>query len=308
MTRTLLLIATLLFASVGGQKIRAPRPANPDEASQFIAAVLRADGTLLPFAQYTNGGWTNPWPKPRQTTGSIYDQETEVIPHSLGNLPEPWFKQCGKVPKQWYLWSTIATPLVLNAGKVVQVENHSQTNWALTTNYPNPTTEDGHHLNLGIALNVNKKVEPFVPVQTNTAEAAEIISFVQQISDKARGAKLKRLYRSMLRLNGEYLYYFEAEKQHERATVSTDRGCNDISLFQGWITADTRGGMGLLADRYFLTDCDMKGPSSMTPLSILRLKNATYVFVTEHGWEDESYLIFELDNSALHKVLETFGG
>jgi hypothetical protein len=90
--------------------------------------------------------------------------------------------------------------------------------------------------------------------------------------------------------------------------MSNDRGCNDISLFQGWITADTRGGLGLLANRDYLTDCDMKGPSSMTPLSILRLKNTTYLFVTEHGWEDERYLILELDDSGLHKTLETFGG
>lgn len=66
--------------------------------------------------------------------------------------------------------------------------------------------------------------------------------------------------------------------------------------------------MGLLDSRVSLTDCDLKGPSFATPLGILNLKNATYIFVSEHGSEDESYLILELDQSGLRKVLETFGG
>jgi hypothetical protein len=191
---------------------------------------------------------------------------------------------------------------------VVQVDNHSQTNWALTSDFPAQNTDDTHHRNLGVALNVNQNVEPLLEIQKNAAEAAEIISFVRQVFDEADGAELKNLYRSASRLNGEYLYYFDAQKKHERATISTDRGCNDISLYQGWITADARGGLGLVDSRNFLTDCDLKGPSFATPLGMLRLKNATYLFISEHGWEDESYLILEFDRSGLHKVLETFGG
>jgi hypothetical protein len=131
---------------------------------------------------------------------------------------------------------------------------------------------------------------------------------VRQAFEKAETAELKTLYRSKSRLNGAYLYYFEAEKRHKSQSVSADRDCPDISLFQGWTTADERGGMGLLDSRQYLTDCDLKGPSSMTPLGLLRFENTAYLFVTEHGWEDESYLILELDNSGLHKVLETFGG
>jgi hypothetical protein len=305
--RKSLLLTVFLLTLAGGQTVNKDR-IQPADATSFIAAILRADGTLVPFAQYGNGGWTNPWPKARQPAESLYARDTEVIPHSLGNLPEPWFKQCGKVPNKWYVWSTLATPLVLSAGKVVQVENHSQTNWALTTNFPSPSANDGHHRNVGIALTVHKRVEPFVPVQTDTAEAADVTSFVRQLFEKAETAELKHLYRSMLRLNGEYLYYFEAQQKHATSVNSNDRGCNDISIFQGWITAEVRGGIGLLESRTFSTDCDMKGPSFTTPHALLRLNNTSYLFVTEHGWEDESYLILELDNSGLHKVLETYGG
>jgi hypothetical protein len=308
MSRTLLLISALLLTLVGAQSVNKDR-VQLNDTNQFIAAILRADGTLVPFAQYGNGGWTNPWPRPRQSTQSVYSEDKEeLVPHSLGNLPEPWFKQCGTIPKRWYFWFTVTSPVVLKTSSVVQVENHSQTNWALVTNLSAQSTDDTHHRNLGIALSVNQKVEPLLEFKADSAEAAEVVSFVRQVFQKADRAELKSLYRSGSRLNGEYLYYFEAEKKLARATVSTDRGCNDISLFQGWITADARGGMGLLDSRKFLTDCDRKGPSSGTPLGTLRLKNATYLFVSEHGWEDESYLILELDASGLHKVLETFGG
>lgn len=304
MSRKLILTAALLFALVGSQEVNNDQAeVARDDPSQFIVAVLRADGTLVPFAQYVNGGWTNPWPKPRQTAENIYAESSEEIPHSLGDLPEPWFKQCGKIPKRWYFWSSADTRIVLNADKVVQVENHSQNNWALTTGFPAQNTDDTHHHNLGITMTVNQKIEPLIQIQTDTAEAKEITSFVRQVFKKAETAELKTLYRIKSRLNGEYLYYFEAEQK-----MPGKRDCHDISLFQGWTTADELGGMGLLASRQYLTDCDRKGPSFMTPLGLLQLQNTTYMFVTEHGWESESYLILELDNTGLHKVLETFGG
>ena len=311
-----------------------------DEPTQFIAAILRGDGHLVPFAQYSNGGWSNPWPRPRQNAESIYAGETEVTPHSLGDLPEPWFKQCGKTPPTWYFWSSAPTPAVLNASRLVQVENHSQTNWALLTDFPPERTDDTHHHNLGVALNVNQKIEPMVDVKPDSAEAAPLLPFIKQLFDESETAEIKkvpaadspetkafmpflslsnearakvkmsiaRLYRSKSSLKGQHLYYFEAEKQYRKPATAIDATCNDVSVFQGWVEATEGGGLGLKDSRVFLTNCDMKGPSFATPLGILTLKNEVYLFVTEHGWEDESYIILELNTSGLHKVLETFGG
>ena len=297
-------------------------PPQPHEASHFIAAILREDGTLVPFAQYSNGGWSNPWPRPRRSAESIYATDTEVLPHSLGELPEPWFRQCGKVPETWYFWSLAAAPAVLTASRLVQVENHSQTNWALLTNFPKQSAEGGHHRNIGVALSVNEKIEPMIEIKTESVEAADALSFIKQLFDEAETAELNKiraerakvkmsitqLRRSKSSLNGKHLYYFEAEKQYGQPAASTDPRCNDVSLFQGWMEATERGGLGLMDSRLFLTNCDRKGPGSATPLGIMSLKHQIFVFVSEHGWEDESYIILELSNSGLHKVLETFGG
>lgn len=320
MRRILLVVVFSLFASSAGFQVEQALPSKPNESHQFIAAIVRADGTLVPFAQYGTGGWSNPWPRPRQPAESIYAAPTEVFPHSLGELPEPWFRQCGTIPNTWYFWSSSATPTILGVSQVVQVENHSQTNWALLTDLTNRTPAKGHHRNLGVALNVNQKIEPMIEIKPESTEAADLLPFINQLFDEAETAELKgkaraqvkmsvtTFYRSNSTVGGEHLYYFEAEKQYRKTSTSRDSECSDVSLFQGWIETSERDGLGLLASRLFLTDCDMKGPSSATPLGIMTLNNETFLFVTEHGWEDESYIILELGNSDLQKVLETFGG
>lgn len=116
------------------------------------------------------------------------------------------------------------------------------------------------------------------------------------------------LYRGNSGVSGEYLYYFEAEKQYPQTAASSDRGCHDVSLFRGWVSTHGKGGLGLMDSQLSLTDCDRKGPSTTMPLGMMNLQNRTFLFVREHGWEDESYIILEPNHSGLHRVLETFGG
>jgi hypothetical protein len=331
---------SLLVLGAGYGVNKSHRSLKHDDSTQFIAAIVRGDGTLVPFAQYGNGGWFNPWPNSHQPTESIYDEDRKLIPNSLGELAEPWFTLCGKVPETWYFWSSMPTPQVLNVSRVVQVDNHSQKNWAVVTDFANKRAGDSHHRNIGVALNVNEKIEPMIEIKPESVEAADFLPFIKQLFDEAETAELKKisaeqleqmkpftpfvtltsearakigmsittLSRSKSTLDGKHLYYFEARKEYEKPPTSNDAGCNDVSLFQGWLDATDRGGAGLLESRLFLTNCDMKGPSSATPLGIMVFKNQIFVFVSEHGWENESYLILELKNSGPHKVLETFGG
>ena len=337
MTKTLLLTAFCLLAIVFTKSYVSTQP---DHTSRLLIAVLREDGTLIPFAQYSNGGWFNPWPKPRDAAPSIYAETTEVIPNSLSNLPEPWFKQCEKIPTMWYFWSSDTTPTVLRASKVVQVENHSQNNWAILTDLARQNSNDAGHGVIAVALNANEKIEPMIEIKTDSVEVADIVPFVKQVFDEAETAELTRiraerpapiqlstpvftlssearrkimisitkLYRTNSKGNGEPLYYFEAEKQYPISVAPIGQDCNDVTIFQGWISASDKGGLGLIDSRLFLTNCDRKGPSTTTPLGSMTLNSDTFLFISEHGWEDESYTILRLDNSGLHRILETFGG
>ena len=290
-----------------------------------MIGMLRADGTLVPFALYGNGGWWNPWPAQSPVTGSIYVESTEVMPHSLSDLPEPWFKQCDKIPTPWFFWSLSGTPIALGASIVAKVEAHSGTNWGLLTDLPKRESKDPLHDIIGVAVTAKHEVEPFISIEPGSAQGKEIDSFIKQIFDFQETAEIERLrleqppaiakvqtsltvlFRSSSVVNGEQVYYFEAEKQYPKRTASGDPACYDVSLFQGWVSIDEKGGVGLMDSNFVFTDCDRKGPSTMIPLGTMKLKEQIFLFVREHGWEDESYIILELNQSGLHRVLQTVG-
>lgn len=338
--KKILIITLLLLVLVAGHAFdKAPVSAQDNETSQFMIGMLRADGTLVPFAQYGNGGWWNPWPKPRDVTDSIYAESTEAIDHSLADLSEPWFTQCGEPPATWFLWTSEGAFSELRASKIMRVGAHSGTNWGLSTDLPTRVSKDPLHDIIGVAINVRQKIEPFIEIKTPSTEGKEISSFIKEIADVEETAEVDRmrveappafvnsspvfslskeerakvatsltvLYRSNSVVNGEHVYYFEAEKQYQKRSTSGDPGCNDVFLCQGWISRDEKDGLGLMAGNFLITDCDRKGPGTMIPVGIMTLKEQTFLFVREHGWEDESYTILELSQSRLRRVLKTVG-
>ena len=317
MRKTLIILLSLALVPVSAQQNGA--------GSQYMIGTLRGDGTLVPFAQYSNGGWWNPWPKPREVAGSIYaesPENTEVVNHSLADLLEPWFATCLDLPNPWFFWSPEGTYTELRASKVVKVNAHSGNNWGLLTDLPKRTSDDPLHDIIAVAITPKRKIEPFIKIDNTSAQEKEIRSFVKQIFDVEEKAEIERtrvekppavapvemlltaLYRSSHVVDGKHIYYFEAEKQYPKRR---DPGCYDVSLFQGWISADEKGGLGLMDSIFGFTDCDRKGPSTMIPLGLMTLQEQTFLFVREHGWESESYIIIELNKSGLHRLLQTDG-
>ncbi len=303
--------------------------------ASFLVAVLRADGALVPFAQYGNGGFYNPWPKPQPCRGCI----DEIYPHSLGGLPQPWFVQGGRMPKRWYFRSSNGALTVLKALKITEVENHSQKNWAVRTDFPHEPVESSHHRNLGVAITANIKIESMIE---SKPEPDGLTSIIKDVFDAEETIKIERLatddpsgtaslfrfglpesaaerkraektitkfHRSESPINGEYLYYFKAKKEYEMPRLDGHSSSGHVSLFSGWATVEARqgGSSGIILSEIVFTDTDMKGPTTSLPLGILKLSGRTFIFVEEHGWEDESYLVLEL-NGGIHRLLETFGG
>lgn len=274
--------------------------AQHDQQSQFIVGILRADGILIPFAQYCNGGWSNPWPPvPHSSSESIYGESATVTPHSLQDLPEPWFQQRGKVPRTWYFFPPAGIPIVLKASKVLKVQAHSGINWALLTNLPGRTSEDALDNEMGIASDAKTKVDAMIELKSNTSEDNNIASFVKEtikelmedaetaevsrlrsqqpppkfpmrqfVLTKEERAKIERsitkLYRAKSPVNGEYLYYFEAQKIYSKAVADISRDCEDISLYRGWISTQGKAGLGLMDSQLTFTDCDRKATSTST--------------------------------------------
>src|SRR5882762_7515650 len=66
--------------------------------NHFTISLLWPDGVLVPFAEYNEGKWLNPWPKPE-----LFSQDE---PNTVADLSKPWFAQNKKPSPTWYFWSS----------------------------------------------------------------------------------------------------------------------------------------------------------------------------------------------------------
>lgn len=328
----------LLMLIVGSNAEHVRVSAQNKNLKQFMVGLLRADGTLVPFAEYRHGLWWNPWPESTPPA-----ENNEVRPKSLGDHPEPWFQQCEKAATTWYFWSSADAPLVLKTSGTLQVENHSQTNWALMTDYPKKQNaeKDSCHDYIGMALNVDLRVEGMIKMERGRSEVGDIVAYVKSAFSHAETAEIARLaaapvtsdflaasgfpssseqrakveltitklYRNKSSRDGQRIYYIEVEKQYKKPAGSGDSSCDNVAVLKGWVLKDKDGILALLNDSFGLTDCDGKNRGgSVEWFSVMTLNNRTFLFAVEHGWEDESYTIYELKEFELARVLETFGG
>jgi hypothetical protein len=57
-----------------------------------------------------------------------------------------------------------------------------------------------------------------------------------------------------------------------------------------------------------LSDCDPKELRTTVPLVLIAADEHTFVVVREHGYENESFAVFEVRGNQLNLVLEVPGG
>ena len=100
------------------------------------------------------------------------------------------------------------------------------------------------------------------------------------------------------------------EKQYGKPPGAEADSCGSgVTFLYGWVTRGKDGTLALVNEKVGLTDCDGKERgSSVVLFSVLTVNNRTFIFTVEHGWEDESYVIYELTDIGINRVLETLGG
>lgn len=293
---------------------------------QFTISILREEGVLIPFAKYRNRIWHAPWPKP----GGYGDD----VNNTLADLSRAWFERSKDPLTTWYYWNTDDAPTVLKTSKIVKVENHCQTNWGLVSDFSGKALKaNEHHRNIGVALNVKKKVDNSLELANTAKDFKNVHSFIQPTFEKMEslkvseliaisqlsvyppkgerrtvGLSLSKLYKSRFAINGQYYYYFEAKKEYKKKASANDPYCNNISFFKGWILQNHRGDLMFVDAQLSLTDCDTKGIEITKLLGSLTIKDRIYVITEDHGYEDESYSILEINGARINRVIKVYGG
>ncbi|MCI0336202.1 MAG: hypothetical protein L0226_01380 [Acidobacteria bacterium] len=119
---------------------------------------------------------------------------------------------------------------------------------------------------------------------------------------------LSKLYRNKLAIAGQYIYFLEARKEYKKPGSSYDPSCNNISFFKGWILQNKRGDLKLIDKQFIFTDCDMKVAEVTKLLGILPIRDRIYIIIEDHGYEDESYSILELNGTRIKRAIKIYGG
>jgi hypothetical protein len=273
---------------------------------------------LVPFAQYRDGRWKNPWAKPADSS--------EEEPNTLADLPEPWFAK-GRLPSPlWHFFSRRGKAHLLNASKVVQVENHCQKLWGIVSDLPKEEAVDACFGFVGVALNVDRTVNPSYELNKTQDEWTRLHSFIQsefgkeeqakatdlskflkpprREEQKNQGVMLSHLYQMTIEKSGERLYYFEALKEYKKPIPTNDQTCNNV-FFNGWILTKSDE-LKVIDSQMGWKDCET-GLDSI-PLGLLNLDGEVFIFTVEFDYEGDRYLILKMDESRMQTVLETYGG
>jgi hypothetical protein len=313
-----LLEKPLLWQSpVGGLANRpsavATKAPSPQRTVVAIAGLLGGN-TLVPLAQYVAGQWVRTWPLP--------DTEVTRTFRGVEELPRSWYPVPGGLPTDWILWAENQRGIPLHVGAPILGQAHCQAVWGLSTrlqSFDHETTaiatngqSDNHpftHSTLEGA--VDPRLRPFLRAEVEKAESAAIRTSRKGANDElARRRDSEFVYQlSCVRTGKEdrKLCSFEASRRLGGRSSEGNAGCDDIVIVQGWF-ATSLDGFTLVQAHGTATDCDSKELRTTTPLLLIVADARTFVVVREHGYEDESFAVFELRGNRLQPALEVPGG
>jgi hypothetical protein len=295
---------------------------------RFIVAIVRQDGIVVPFASYSHGKWSNPWPNP--------DQDLDLKVSSLDKVPEAWLDASPRISRTWFEHSASISAQPLTVVKVVQFEAHCQRQWGLfpaKAVQPTPSYHCGFP-NPAIAIDTPLEVESMVRLTPKDIEARRLLATLQPFINQMESAQvetaareqsvregrlrysghpldvaerrkipvtLTKVYRTQTEIQGSWTYYVEAEKRYPN-------GCPALTLWGGWVMKDSSGRLTPVGDGVAVTDCDAKGVNFSEPMGALLVQGQNFIVMQSHGWEDETYSILKVSKFQIKPALTVRGG
>jgi len=290
-------VAALLMPTVGAESLR------------FAVAIVRLDGGVVPFAAYEDGQWDRAWPQADEGIDASATME---------DTPSIWRKRGARVPAVWHVWPTSGgSPIDARVTGIDILEAHCSAQVALTTNLP-PRKGD-HALKFGVAVDSEAipiahidEVQQFDALWTR-AERTVRAHFAELERAEASKNHQRLPEPSSMRAIGLTALY--AERSHpfmyfvaERGDARTPSGCGPLTIITGWLVQNAAGQQEIISPKVFVTDCDAKEVRTALPLGAFHLANRYFWILQEHGYEDETYIIADIQPTDVRYVIDVNGG
>jgi hypothetical protein len=281
---------------------------------RFTVAIARPDGALVPFAAYNAGRWERAWP----------DANESMDIKSLDAVPSVWSRRGASVPKLWHVWpASGGAPIQAQVNGIAVVDAHCTGQVALTTNLPKIKAE--HPLKFGVAVDVSSvAMRAIEEVRGSdslwaTAERAVQSSFSRLEAIQAtKDAKtipretpdpviqITAMYREAKSARSPL--HFVAEKKYRTPRFLQDPQCGALTIMTGWLGQTNASTFTLIDSNIYVSDCDATNARRARPLAVFRVSDQLFWVLQEHGYEDETYLIVEIDESKVRFQIDVSAG
>jgi hypothetical protein len=292
-----------------------------------IAAVVRADGFVIPIAEFVRGSWSNEG----ATAWGLAGDTT--------SRPPVWFTRRGPAPSVWSFGSPLGDAVTIRTSRIVEIGNHCQKNWALSSDLPaTPLRRSEHPRNLGLAVSATLPVDAFVTVDKDSDAARRIVAFLTPALNGAEDDEIRRrserwpepwpaaearrglpvqidtIVRTRGAINGRVLYHVRVVRIVRRdaspRTHCSESGLNVWIAEDAWLPPTTPDYLRIASTDYSLDGCDSdrKGTTLVTPLGLVTIDGRTFIVSVEHGYEDERYAILDTTGVRVRRVFGAEGG
>jgi len=317
MKKMLLIIFLLLIPLKANIKAQVKNP--------LMICVADSKSILVPFAVFTDGKWSSPWPK------SEYDEISKILPDSmyssLGEIPEKWYKPFKEIPEEWHILKNDGYTGVVKVTRPALVFCHCFQRWALISDATKKTnvgtSGDFYQLSHKIHLAVSKKqitngakaikidsdkgkrILSLIKPAFKTSETGLYIPLAQDKREKIE-LKVTTLLQSRYVDKSTQIYFFEVQKEYPINDRKTLNFTTSTSLLQGWILQTATGDLSFLHKRHYYLSYPANGQKH--PLGNIMIDGKMFWFIRNLGYESESYLVLEVSPSGIKELMSIYGG
>lgn len=270
----------------------------------YSVGVVRADGTLIPFAQFDRGTWRAIWSGP-----------DAIVPLTLDDVEERWWGKGGPA-LSWMLWkgATESTPLKVTRPRVVSTPCSAQA--ALGTDYETagtlPEPDTAPYPKLGIATTSAITFEPIVEVPQGDPDwqrvkrALEEREFREAEDDALADMSWRHPAPPSMRertpidlqavwhVKDSRFFYFEAMKHYPDPEPAAGKPpCELVTYVAGYLWEDKSEKLKPVNVRALITYCHMEFAAFLWPFGVIREGDKQYWLFQSAGWSGEFYGITE---------------
>lgn len=301
-----ILVALLSVRVIGG--FGEIPPSSQASTRKYNIAVARADGVLIPFAQFDRGVWRPFW------TGADHSLKI-TVPATLDDVSPAWWRD--EPPSMdWTLWRDEGGPLAVRAKAPRVVYTPCSTQVALATDLRPPADLPPPHQapfpKIGLASTAPIDIEPIEAVPPNDTDWMRVkralgekefrVAENTALGDMGWNHPVKSIERdraaidlqAVWHVKDSRFFYFEAMRRYPDPKPPKGKpACELVTYVAGYFWEERSENLRPVGVNALVTYCHMERATFLWPFGVIREGGKQFWVFQSAGWTGEVYGITE---------------